>query len=85
MIRLTRLDGSEIFINAEQIELVEETPDSHVTLLNGNQYVVLETAAVILDRIITYKAAILHRSMHYSNRKYLQRKRVENSRPVCPL
>ncbi len=85
MIRLTRLDGSEIYINSEQMELVEETPDTHVTLLNGNLYVVLETAAVILDRIITYKAAILHRSMPPFNRKYLQKKRVENTRPVCPL
>ena len=32
MIKLTRLDGSQIFVNDDLIEVVEETPDTHITL-----------------------------------------------------
>ena len=37
MIRLTKLDGSEMYLNPDQIEIIEETPDTHITLLNGNR------------------------------------------------
>jgi flagellar protein FlbD len=78
MIKLTRRDGSEIYLNPDLIEIVEETPDTHITISNGNRYLVLETAATIIERIVTFKAIILHRSMPASKRKYLQRKREEN-------
>ncbi len=85
MIKLTRLDGSEIYINCEQIELMEETPDTHIMLSNGNRYLVLETAAMVMDRIISFKAAILHQSISSFKRKYLRKKRDGNARPMCRL
>jgi flagellar protein FlbD len=61
MIKLTRLDGSVLFVNDDQIEVVEETPDTHITLVNGNRYLVLESAAVLIERIISFKAKIFSR------------------------
>jgi len=85
MIKLTRRDGSEMYINPDLIEIVEETPDTHITLSNGNRYLVLETAAMIIERIITFKAAILHRSSPALKRKYLQRRHEKNFGPFSKL
>ncbi len=62
MVKLTKRDGSEIYINDEAIETIEETPDTHLTLLNGNRHLVCESAAEIIDRIIDFKASVLQRS-----------------------
>ena len=51
MIRVTRLDGSHIYINAELIQSVQSTPDTHIVLLNGYSYVVTERDADIGPRL----------------------------------
>jgi flagellar protein FlbD len=81
MIKLTRRDGSELYINPDLIETVEETPDTHITLSNGNRYLVLEKARVIIEKTVSYKAKIMHRSGQVPGRKYLQRRQVESFRP----
>lgn len=85
MIKLTRLDGSEMYINSDLIEIIEETPDTHITLSNGNRYLVLEKARVILERIVSYKAKIIHRSGQGLSKKYLRRTNIDNYRPLCEL
>ena len=42
MIRVTRLDGSVFYLNAEYIQTVESTPDTHIVLVTGISYVVQE-------------------------------------------
>ena len=59
MIRVTRLDGSEFMLNAELIALVERTPDSVVTLVNGDKFVVREPLDEIRDRVLDYRRRIL--------------------------
>ena len=85
MIRLTRLDGSELYLNPDLIEIMEETPDTHINLSNGNRYLVLEPIRVVIDRIMAVQAKVLRRSMAASARKYLKKRSGENYRPVCPL
>lgn len=51
MIKLTRLDGREILINENYIEIVEETPDTVISLQNGHRLIVRENIRTILDRI----------------------------------
>lgn len=58
LIEVTRLKGSKMTINAELIELVEETPDTVITLTNGKKYVVNETGSEIVDLVIQYKRKI---------------------------
>lgn len=62
MIRLTRLDGSELYINEDLIETIEETPDTHITLTNGNRYLVLEKTSVIQERIADRKIRLIARA-----------------------
>lgn len=51
MISVTRLNGSQLWLNPMLIETVEETPDSVVMLTNGHRYVVRETPGEIAERV----------------------------------
>jgi len=52
MVRLTRLNGEKIFINIDLIELIEETPDTVITLTTGKKLVVKESVIKIQEAII---------------------------------
>ena len=51
MIELTKLKGVKFALNSEQIETMEETPDTVITLLNGHKYVVRERTREIISLI----------------------------------
>lgn len=57
MISVTRLDGSEVVVNAELIQLVESTPDTHLTLTDGRSLIVMEPASEIVAKVIAYRRA----------------------------
>ncbi len=85
MIKLTRLDGRELFVNPDLIETIEETPDTHITLVNGKKYLVLEKTPAIVDKIVTFKALVLHRANPGKGKKYLFRKKMAVYRLCCML
>lgn len=85
MIRLTRLNGSEFYLNPSMIEIIEESPDTHLTLSNGNRYLVLESVKIINERIMCLQSRVLRRVASAPTLKYLQRRNEENFRPVCNL
>lgn len=58
MIRLTRLNGSQFYLNADHIQTVESNPDTHIMLTNGQQYVVREPAETVADLAIRYQARV---------------------------
>ena len=84
MIKVTSLDGSEMFLNADLIEIVNETPDTHITLTNGNHYIVLEPAGVVIGRIVSFKARLLRRAQPVAKR-YLRRNDAERYHPLCAV
>lgn len=51
MIRLERMNGTELWINPIHIESVERTPDTVVTLTNGHKYIVAQIPEEITQRI----------------------------------
>jgi flagellar protein FlbD len=55
MIELTRLKGAKFALNSEQIETVEETPDTVITLLNGHKYIVLERMREVISLIEAFR------------------------------
>jgi len=55
MILVTRLNGKEFVLNGELIETIEATPDTVITLTNGNKYLVAETPAAVVERITAYR------------------------------
>ena len=58
MIQVTRLDGSELYINAEFIQSVESSPDTHVVMVNGQSYVVTEVDTEVVGRILSYRRTV---------------------------
>jgi len=59
MIHLTRLNNSSVTINSDLIKFVEQSPDTVITLLNGEKILVRESAEQILDRIIEFRRRVL--------------------------
>lgn len=58
MIEVTRLNGVKVILNAELIEVVEQTPDTVITLTSGKKYIVSEGADDIMNLVIEYKRKI---------------------------
>ncbi|MDD2189649.1 MAG: flagellar FlbD family protein [Eubacteriales bacterium] len=61
MIKLTKLNRSnnETFIlNCELIETVEERPDTTIHLINGKHFVVAESSAEVISKVIAFKRSI---------------------------
>ena len=82
MIKLTRLDGSTIYLNPDQIEAVEETPDTHITLMNGYRFLVLEKAEAIMEKIVVFKAKIIRRAESGHKQSYQRKRHGESTLPV---
>ena len=40
MIEVTKFDGTEILLNENYIEFIEETPDTVISLVNGKKIIV---------------------------------------------
>lgn len=55
MIKVTRLDHSELIVNAELIETVESTPDTVITLTSGKKLVVSEAVEEVVRRVMEYR------------------------------
>jgi flagellar protein FlbD len=59
VIRLTRLNQTEVILNSDLIEHIETGADTVVTLTNGSSFVVQENAEQVLDKIVDFKRRIL--------------------------
>jgi flagellar protein FlbD len=60
MIQLTRLNGQPLTINSDLIKLIENTPDTVISLVNGEKIVVRETGDQILERIVEFRRLVLN-------------------------
>ena len=58
MIRLTRLNGQELVVNSELIKFIESTPDTMVTLTNGDKVVVRESADAVVEKAVLHARRI---------------------------
>lgn len=58
MIKVTRLNGAEYFLNPDLIEAMESTPDTVITMVNDKKLIVKEESAEIIKRIIEYNRQI---------------------------
>ncbi len=54
MIKLTRLNGSELWVNADLIEFLEATPDTVITLTDGKKIVVADPPERVVAAVIAY-------------------------------
>jgi len=59
MIQLTRLNNQPLTINSDLIKFIEQSPDTLVTLVNGEKLVVRESVEDILVRVIQFRRSVL--------------------------
>ena len=58
MINLTRMNDTTYTLNSDLIEMVEETPDTIITLVSGKKLVVKESREDIISLVQSYKRNI---------------------------
>ncbi len=58
MIQLTRINHKPVVLNADLIEHVEITPDTVISMTTGQKYVVLETPAEVVQKVIAFRQVI---------------------------
>ncbi len=54
MITVTRLNDQRLVLNAELIKTVESTPDTLITLINGDRMMVKESMEEIVRKAVEY-------------------------------
>lgn len=55
MIHVTRLDGSDVVVNADLIATIERTPDTVLALVTGARLMVRESVDEVIDRVVAYR------------------------------
>ena len=58
MIKVRRLKGEPLYVNAELIELVEATPDTMLTLTTGRKLMVEEAVNDVVEAVLHYRKLI---------------------------
>jgi len=58
MIAVSRLDGTEYWLNPHQIEYMECNPDTTLVMLSGKRIVVKEKPETVIERIVAYRGLI---------------------------
>jgi len=58
MIRLTRINRVPLVLNSDVIEHIETTPDTVISLTNGQKFVVLESSDEVIRRIVEFRREI---------------------------
>ena len=61
MIELTRLNGNPMVLNSDLIKTAEASPDTMLTLINGEKLIVRETCAEVMERVLAYRARLARR------------------------
>ena len=55
MIKVTKLNGRELVVNADLIEFVESTPDTLISLTTGRKIMVLEELDDVVRKAVSYR------------------------------
>ncbi len=63
MIQVTRLDHTTLIVNPDLIIFMEETPDTIITLSNGDKIMVEERVSEIIRRVIQFRRSIFNSSI----------------------
>jgi len=58
MIEVTKINGQKILVNQDLFEVVEETPDTVITLTTGKKIIVKESRQDIKNLVKSYRKDI---------------------------
>ena len=55
MIHVTRLDGTDVVVNADLIATIERTPDTMLALVTGVRLLVRDPVDEVVDKVVAYR------------------------------
>lgn len=58
MIRVTRLDGSSMVVNDDQIAWIDTHPDTVISMMNGEKLLVRETPDELVERARQFRRTL---------------------------
>ena len=58
MIKVVRINGREMIINAELIEFVESTPDTIISMSTGKKIIVKDPVNELIGKVLDYRREI---------------------------
>jgi flagellar protein FlbD len=58
MIVLTKINKAPIAVNSDHIQYIEETPDTVITMENGEKVVVKEGLSEVIQKMVYYRRLI---------------------------
>jgi flagellar protein FlbD len=64
MIEVTKINHVPLVLNSDLIEHIESTPDTVISLTNGQKLIVLEDPAELIRRVIAFRRCIFHVDDH---------------------
>lgn len=56
MIKVTRLNSSELVVNCDMIEFVEAIPETMISLITGKKIIISEDVNEIINRVAEFKS-----------------------------
>jgi len=59
MIKVTRLNGHQYYLNPHQIECIEVNPDTTMVMLSGKTHIVREEVDDVLEKISEYRRSLI--------------------------
>lgn len=62
MIKLTKLNNSEFYLNPDLIKSIEEKPDTIIVMINADHMIVREKPEEIVDKIMAYRVQLMRLS-----------------------
>lgn len=63
MVELTRMNGEKLTVNADLIEIIEEIPDTVITLTTGKKLFVKESRQKVKNLVVLYRKQLLDQSV----------------------
>jgi len=60
MVKLTKQNGEEFYLNIDLIEIIKEVPHTVIITVNDDKYLVKESAEEILNRIVKFRRKIYY-------------------------
>lgn len=55
MLAVTRINGSPFYVNPDLIQTIEATPDTVLTLTNGEKLVISESPETVVEQVVALK------------------------------
>jgi flagellar protein FlbD len=55
LIKVTRLNNTEFWLNPHMIEIIEKNPDTTITLNSGKLLIVKESPEELFNKIVIYR------------------------------